>query len=573
MKKLLFILAVVLWASQACSAPDSTSGNGTTYYIDPTCSTSGNGKTTTCGANGPFKTWEKVTWAAGNTYSQKGGTTYYGTITVGASGTAANPITINSYGTGKAILNGGIKVDPSAWTANDPVPGVYSKSWSTYYNYPKLEDGIFMDEASKTSCTDGNYTRPWVAGGKKNYYKPTSGKPSDHTFEEIRFVGINLVNHDYITITGFSFTKFRSCILGYDFPKDMGVANSHITITNNAFSNSVFGVGLGCRGANSSNNVITHNTFDYIRSSVELFAYGGCDAGTTIGNNSSMEVSHNTITHCAQIYTPSGPAGYDWEAADLTAGGAEDKEGIGTQDLINSSIHHNTITGTCRGIFMFTCARKDTHSNDIYNNHIGTTRVPLIMYPDTGTIGAKSQYGNNIFYNVMAGGVNDGYYSAIVVKNTKTASSIPNNIYNNTFYSTINGITLLSPTDYFTIKNNIFHGTRNYPVVQQGSGSNIIYDYNLYNTPANGFYISGVAKSWLEWRASGKDVNSPRPSDPLFTNAAGGVYTLTAKSPARGKGVNVGLTTDIAGRPVNNPPSIGAYEYIEADDHSTAPSK
>jgi|GEM_PF-2224606 len=96
------------------------------YYIDPTCSTSGDGTTTTCGDHGPFKTWAEVPWAAGNTYSQKGGTTAYEQITVGASGTAGYPITITSYGTGNAILNGGITIPADSWAANDPV---HMASW------------------------------------------------------------------------------------------------------------------------------------------------------------------------------------------------------------------------------------------------------------------------------------------------------------------------------------------------------------------------------------------------------------------------------------------------------------
>ena len=39
-------------------------------------------------------------------------------------------------------------------------------------------------------------------------------------------------------------------------------------------------------------------------------------------------------------------------------------------------------------------------------------------------------------------------------------------------------------------------------------------------------------------------------------------FHLQPTSPARRAGINVGLTTDFAGMPVKNPPSMGAYEFF-----------
>lgn len=66
-----------------------------TFYIDPSSATNGVGSEVD-----PFNAWSSVTWTAGNTYLQRAGTTHSGTITVGASGTAGNEITISYYGTG-----------------------------------------------------------------------------------------------------------------------------------------------------------------------------------------------------------------------------------------------------------------------------------------------------------------------------------------------------------------------------------------------------------------------------------------------------------------------------------------
>lgn len=78
------------------------SAGATTYFVDNSCSASGNGTTTTCGSNGPFKTIAAGVAAArspgdiirvkytGSDYSEA-------SITTGAAGTSSNPITLTCY--------------------------------------------------------------------------------------------------------------------------------------------------------------------------------------------------------------------------------------------------------------------------------------------------------------------------------------------------------------------------------------------------------------------------------------------------------------------------------------------
>jgi len=63
-----------------------------TYYIDPTVTGPGSGTL----AN-PFRSWTSVSWAPGNTYLQKRGTTYAGVFRLAASGTASQRITVGAY--------------------------------------------------------------------------------------------------------------------------------------------------------------------------------------------------------------------------------------------------------------------------------------------------------------------------------------------------------------------------------------------------------------------------------------------------------------------------------------------
>ena len=74
-----------------------------TIYIDPTAASGGNGSFVK-----PYSGWDGVPIKSGNTYLQKGGTTYEGTILVANADDPAKPVTIGSYGTGNAILQGEI---------------------------------------------------------------------------------------------------------------------------------------------------------------------------------------------------------------------------------------------------------------------------------------------------------------------------------------------------------------------------------------------------------------------------------------------------------------------------------
>lgn len=64
------------------------------HYIDPGATAPGPGDGTL--AN-PYRSWTSVSWTPGHTYLQKRGTTYSGVFRVGASGTAAQRITIGAY--------------------------------------------------------------------------------------------------------------------------------------------------------------------------------------------------------------------------------------------------------------------------------------------------------------------------------------------------------------------------------------------------------------------------------------------------------------------------------------------
>jgi hypothetical protein len=81
--------------------------SGATYYVSPTGNDNNPG-------NSPSSAWRTLGKASGATFNAgdklllEGGQTFAGTLTLpNVRGTAGNPVTIGSYGTGKATLNGG----------------------------------------------------------------------------------------------------------------------------------------------------------------------------------------------------------------------------------------------------------------------------------------------------------------------------------------------------------------------------------------------------------------------------------------------------------------------------------
>ena len=124
MRLTIIILLAMLFAANTQAA---------TYYIDPTAGPGGNGS-----IGSPFDAWSDVTWASGNSYLQKRGTTSLTQIQPRCGGSAGNYITIGTYGTGnKPIIRG---VTGSA---------IYLGYGSTQKSYIIIEN---FDVRNPTSC-------------------------------------------------------------------------------------------------------------------------------------------------------------------------------------------------------------------------------------------------------------------------------------------------------------------------------------------------------------------------------------------------------------------------------------
>ena len=108
----LIVIGSALPASNALAA---------THYVDSACSTGGNGSSTTCGTNGPWKDVANISCASlspGDHVQIRGGT-YNSTWqpATACSGAANNPIVIENFANENVIMDGTTDIHRSGWTS------------------------------------------------------------------------------------------------------------------------------------------------------------------------------------------------------------------------------------------------------------------------------------------------------------------------------------------------------------------------------------------------------------------------------------------------------------------------
>jgi len=341
------------------------------------------------------------------------------------------------------------------------------------------------------------------------------------------------------------------------------------------------------------NFVINNNSQNYITIQNLEVAYGN-QYNIWVGYTTGWNVNNNRIHH----------VGF-WGLVGNPGDGINAKTGVvyfGYNTIHNCGIHgicvnvDNSHTFT-NGIIEHNTMYNNYHSNMDIDNPSGasfgslTIRYNTIYEDGTFNIsfyagglyidgnGSTPENGiqiyNNIFYN-MAG-------TPIVIEGN-VASPV---IYNNTMYGNFpgatenpSGISVISASGYspsgVVIKNNLCQD----PVFACWYINDLSYiaafDYNLaYQSSAKGThyaYIAGKSYNLANFAAykaalGGTFEQHAVWANPLFTNDSRLLdtpsdFTLKSGSPAINAGVNVGLTIDYAGSPVQSVPDIGAYEFV-----------
>ena len=244
-------------------------------------------------------------------------------------------------------------------------------------------------------------------------------------------------------------------------------------------------------------------------------------------------------------------------------------------------VHDNYFHATSiHPVTEWTCGLQiEEHVNDIIisNNLFQNLETPIYLCSqDTSQSFNNVKIYNNVFTDVVWGyqvgevpapGQYSSHGTGIMIGGSAIPVSVSNiYIWNNVFtaYSgrpaeTAIWLPTANTNSNIYIQNNIFVGFATAPIVAQlqqsgGTLDNLVIQKNLYNNNGNN-------NNFLQKYFTATHVTDDGGiiGDPSFVSSTD--FHLKSNSPAIGKGMNVGLTTDNEGSAYHFPPSIGAFEY------------
>ncbi len=497
--KRLIILLLILVVSPVWAA--------TTYYIDPTCGTPGNGTGQTCsgGASDPFDQWSDVTWTAGNSYLQKKGTTVREMVTVGVTGTAGNIITLGAYGTGAApIIFGSTQLTPWASIGSNHWTITTTSPVSLFFLNTDGSTAQGMLRGSVNLCTvEFDY---YFTGTTLTIFVPDAADPATkYSFIEspTRDHCILAYEKDYITVENLK--------LLFSTTGGVTVYGTNGIIRNNVIS----GVGPKVSEGGGASMVGTSNTIQ--SNTISLCGRHGIytDGVALIELNTVFDCYHSLIDLRSAIGTSSGNivrynylyGSANWDRSNTCQ--AISNIGYVGSTLTDTQIYYNLIVnGMAAGspaiLLQSYCINYKIYNNTIYNSISGES-INEVMFVDTTSTGGDVQ--NNIVWNV---GNNCLYLGGTVTQNTSTLT-------NNIWYRSGGG-------DFATAN---------------GTGYSNLTTWNA---------LTGVGTDSI--------------SDPLFVTN-GSNFNLQSGSPAKDVAYDWGQTRDyVSITKQGSAWDIGAYEYL-----------
>jgi hypothetical protein len=501
MKKLFLIFLFLLIACPAWSA---------TYYVATAGNDSCNGTSPDLGTSGNCS-WKTVTKAntktflAGDSLLFNRGDTFTGVrLTMDESGTAVSPITIGAYGTGnKPIID-----------ANGAV---------TYAIYTAAAQNVTIDNIQVANATTSNI----LAASNVTISNVTSTGGA---------IGI-YVNGSASSISGSSISNSTGSKSVY-VKNATSFSISSSTVTNNnapmyfeGCSNVVIDT-VTVSGSGGAGVIVTKAGSGYTISN--LTSTGNGDEGLVFYNSDASVLSNITIS--------------DSSFTDNIGNGLGFKGTGNSVKVIRTSASSNHADGfnahdNWTGIVFDRCVANSNGyeglagSGDGYTLHENCTATVQSSTADNNeksavaTVGASSIDINYCLFTHTTNGALGMIY---------VSGSGVSRILNNTIYSPAHtGYAIKADGGTVTVQNNIVSGFDTGIIKNSGT---IIEDYNI---------VYGATTAAFSGFTEGAHSSE---SDPLFISATN--YHLQSGSPAKGSGVNIGLSS-------KNPPDIGAEPYIQ----------
>jgi|GEM_PF-4580568 len=442
-----------------------------TYYVSSSEGKDGNVGTTSAA---PWKTLKKVgssTFVPGDRIVLKRGDVWQESLVFSSSGAPGKEIMVSAYGEGKnPLINGSTVVD--RWVPSGA--GVYSSPYNGSCN-GLLEDSRPLKRASSRVLGDGR----WFFDGAAIYYRPVSGKPSDHLIERCaRGSLLHMKEQKHIVIEGITFYGANSYGIRI-------IDGSDIVIRNCRIANSgQDGISLQrARAELKCGRVrITKSSLEYNANGIYIT---GRDDGFGSDGYNHCEIKDNTIAY----------TNYENVWGHTT----KDGHAIGIQNSSSCLIEGNTITANYSGIALWTADLYSSRDNVVTRNYVVDNHLYGIVH---GANGKNNSWGHVFSFNIIANnGHWPGQWGGLRINRVQEKG---NRYFNNTLYNNDINIYLYSLPDCHVIRNNVSLEPVRYHVwLDNSAGKNNVIDNNCYfSKKTDGFHArvqSGL--SFAQWKA------------------------------------------------------------------------
>ena len=559
-----------------------------TYYVDATGGADGN---TGLSSGSAWQTLTKVnsiTYSPGDSILFKKGEIWYGSIVVGASGNAINPITYSSYGTGaKPRIEGGILISAGSWTKTAGRTNVYEASIAGY-NLDSVFAGLFgtvwygadyrwMDLVASVALVDATARTCYYDTATDKIYVNTATSSNPASDGDTYYIsgydtGILVNGKSYITIDDISFRRMSA---HYILPFD-------VTTT-------PWPVGTGIQMTDCEGYGVRHNGFsiggDKMILTDCIVHYSGGQGGAFViadltnypGVGQTRRTSGVVLTRCgvASDSVVWAPGVYDPKAIlmefdpmnltinDFTLAG---QQSYGFYDVDatyateNITINGFYITGTVTqsavisyrtvglSVSRLRMSNRSSVAVDIYNTVGFTLKQSRVLATNFG-VRLDGTYSNvKTNYNII-----DSQQYCYVIN-----SGVGSENYNNVIYgAAVFGVAFVGTPGTHIFKNNIFESCVS--AITLGALGSVLFDYNMGHNLTYWWLTNSLAV-WQSASATQCDPHSSE-ADPKFISLLQKDFRILSNSPCISAGASVSLLNDFDGMGVKTSPDIGAYEY------------
>lgn len=519
-----------------------------TYYVD---ASDGSDSNDGCSEGAAWQTLGAVNAASlqpGDTVRLRRGRVWRETLTLPASGTDGNPITISDYGSGALPIISGANVVTGFNSAG-------TNLWAaTVTTQPQV---VFCDGTAGVNDATPDAPCEWTWADNTLTLFATSDPDNLYAAVEAgaRSYGINLPDRDYITI--------ENVRVQYANLHGVRMANAqHVTLQNSEVVwNADYGVSVE-GGSPYSDDLLVANCVLSDNGERGLNILVGASNGPK-----RTELRHSTIARNGWSTT-----GTDWaqgvagnfadgsihdNVIEDNAGPLTDTAGaehgiylIGYTGQTNPVlIYQNTISGHSRGSGI----KLSNASATIYRNRFESNQYDAVTFGESD----RQAFTATLFYNLAVNNAQACFREALNATNAKTISLVNNTCVGGGIQASNN------IAGGFTMRNNIVYvnGAVVLSMATQTAASinrNLLY--RAGGSTSLVFY-DGAARTWAEWQGFGFDAQGVN-ADPLFVSAGTGNYALQAGSPAVDLGTSAPDTVDFLGHavPQGNAPDLGALE-------------